>query len=283
MAIKSIDGVGFEFINKVNDTPLNNNIKIADSFLEGIVTDGLKLWADPRYGLSYSGSGTVWYDIGQANYPDFNLYNVPTWNSTTPRNFELDGTTDDIYTPTGSLFFLTGSGGIAVSMWYKFVTTPTFLDTMVSTGYKNFPNAGTTPNSGSGGTFFLDCRNTTQNAVGGFCWGHFRNATSVLTIVNRTHTTGTWYHLCGTTRFQSNTICTMSLYIDGVLAVSNNRTSAVGFNTYNFFSSSLEIGNLSSFNRRPNMQVGQVLYYTKNLTAAEVLQNYSSSMKHYGK
>ena len=37
MAIKSINEIGFELINKVNDTPLNNNIKI-DEILDKLVS-----------------------------------------------------------------------------------------------------------------------------------------------------------------------------------------------------------------------------------------------------
>ena len=285
MAIRSINGVDFANIKNLNESSIGQNVSISNVPIEGIVINGLRYWLDARYGYSYSGSGTTWFDLREyTGSPDMALINTPTWNgSTTPRNFQLDGTTDDMYTtPTGSYFFISQSNGagvsnngITVSIWFKFVTSPTFLDTIFSTGYR-------ATGSTSGISFFMDCRNTTQNAVGGFAYGHLRNNDFPSVIYNKTHTTGTWINMCGTTNFTTPKSASLVLYENAISRVSANRTTPnFTWADYNWFSSSLEIGNLSSFNRRPNIQVGQVLIYNRALTSTEVLQNYSASKDYY--
>jgi hypothetical protein len=285
MAIKSINGVDFTNIRNLNESPIGQNAKISDVPLEGIVTDGLRYWLDARYGYSYSGSGTTWFDLREyTGSPDMGLFNTPTWNgSTTPRNFQLDGTTDDMYTtPTGSYFFISQSNesgasnsGITVSIWFKFVTSPTFLDAIFSTGYR-------TSGSVTGHPLILDYRNNASNNASGFAYGHLRNGDYVVVRYNRTQTTGVWVNMCGTSDFLTPKSASMALYENAVSKVSGIRTTPnFTWKDFNWFSSSLEIGNLSNLGRRPNIQVGQVLIYNRALTSAEVLQNYSASKDYY--
>ena len=286
MAIRSINGVDFANIRNLNESPIGQNVSISDVPIEGIVTDGLRYWLDARYGYSYSGSGTTWFDLREyTGSPDMALVNTPIWSgSGSPRYFELDGTTDGMNTtPTGSYFFISQSGnvgasnsGITVSIWFKFVTSPLFLDTIFASIYQA---SGST----SGASFFMDCRNTTQNAVGGFAYGHLRNSDFASVIYNRTHTTGVWVNMCGTTNFTTPKSASMTLYENAISRISGVRTTPnFTWADFNWISSSFEIGNLSSaFNRRPNIQVGQVLIYNRALTSTEVLQNFSASRDYY--
>lgn len=286
MATKSINGVDFANIRNINESPIGQNVNISNVPIEGIVTDGLRYWLDSRYGYSYSGSGTTWFDLREyTGSPDMSLVNTPTWVGNQDfRYFELDGTTDGMNTtPTGSYFFISQSSGVGasnsgltVSIWFKFVTSPLYLDTIFASIYQS---SGST----SGASFFMDCRNTTQNAVGGFAYGHLRNNDFAGVIYNKTHTTGTWINMCGTSDFITPKSASMALYENAVSKVSGVRTTPnFTWRDFNWISSSFEIGNLSSiFNRRPNIQVGQVLIYNRALTSTEVLNNYKATKGYF--
>lgn len=55
----------------------NDFIIVAD---KNFITEGLTLYLDAGNSLSYSGSGSVWYDVS-GNNNHFNLYNSPTYSS----------------------------------------------------------------------------------------------------------------------------------------------------------------------------------------------------------
>jgi hypothetical protein len=285
MATKSINGVDFANIRNINESSIGQNVNISNVPIEGIVTDGLRYWLDSRYGYSYSGSGTTWFDLREyTGSPDMSLVNTPTWVGNPDfRYFELDGTTDDMYTtPTGSYFFISQSNnigasnsGITVSIWFKFVTSPTFLDAIFSTGYRTSGSTGGHP-------LILDCRNNASSNANGFAYAHLRNNDYVVVRYDKTHANGIWINMCGTSDFLTPKSASMALYENAVSKVSGIRTTPnFTWRDFNWFSSSLEIGNVSNLGRRPNIQVGQVLIYNRALTSTEVLNNYKATKGYF--
>lgn len=243
-----------------------------------VITNGLKLYLDAYNLDSYSGSGSVWYDLSNSAY-NFTIDGA-TWTVASGiRYFELDGVNDKIYgTNTGSLFDIT-STGYTWSMWVYHVTTPSAFDVIINAEY------------GTSGkiTYFIDNRNSTNSNGNGWLFGSYTDTGGQQQTVqyNQTITTGVWRHVCATFTYSSTTTGTLTLYINGSQVVTANKTVTGGLTWTSFNNARRPIigafaepgGSYSRFN---NIRVGEVLQYSRPLTATEVSNNYNSTKSNYG-
>lgn len=211
-----------------------------------IVTDGLVLCLDAANRKSYTGSGTVWNEL--SNNMSAELVNSPTFNSQNNGFFQFvaddfaripNNTTLDTQTPS-------------VEVWIKTNTTNQngfwFEKGTVNTQYSLFQESNN-----------IQWR---QRYVAGLT----TLSTNTATYVN----TSNWYQVVGT--FTSGR---RRLYINGNLVNSDAHTGTMSTN-----SGGMSIGVFGGFSGgrgyhyNGNLAICRV--YNKELTPAEILQNYNA-------
>ena len=243
-----------------------------------VITNGLKLYLDAYNLDSYSGSGSVWYDLSNSGY-NFTNYGATWTTSGSLRYFELDGVNDRIEgTNTTSLFDIT-STGYSWSLWVNHSSAPAAFDVIVNAEYKT---SGKIP-------YFIDNRNNSGTTGNGWLTGSYTDTGGQQQTIqyNQTITTGVWRHVCVTFTYSTTTTGTLTFYINGSQVQTGNKTVTGGLTWASFNNSRRPIigafaepgGTYSRFN---NIKVGEVLQYNRPLSATEVSDNYNATKSNYG-
>lgn len=236
-------------------------IGVIDSGIK-IVTNGLVLWLDAAQGRSYSGSGTAWNDIsGTGN--NLTLTNGPTFSSNNGGVIVFDGT-NDFATRTSPTSIPTNQSAKTMSVW--FYTTNTSNNTQqVFTSHNN---------SGAGGAstqieirFNLNV-SPQRMTIHVSNWGG--NPVVVSTV---TPSANTWYNVAFTTGGSGTT---HRIYING----SQNATATSTLQTGNI--TNIFLATFSGSSEFLTGGVASALYYNRELTATEVLQNYNALKSRFG-
>lgn len=216
-----------------------------------LVTSNLTLHLDPNNSSSYSGSGTTYTDLAGGDN-NITLVGSPTYTSGTPSYFTFNGTNQ----------YGTGSGtGVCPSTAYtKFVWF--YLN-----GYldNNFVS------SGSGGHFMFMGASTNRIYCGHANWNSY-GGTFLDYPSTATFNLSTWYCACLT----FSTTNGMTLYVNGVqdstfTAIKNAHGGDGSTNIAQFSG-----GNLL------NGRLGEILCYSSELSAGQVLQNFNTTKSKYG-
>lgn len=217
---------------------------------QGLVLDGLTMWLDARDPNSYPGSGTTWADLS-GNGADQTLIGSPTYTSGTPSYFSFDGFSQ--YS-TGSVPVLSPS--IYTKMvWFQFNTTGAANNLVSSSDGGHFMYGS--------GTSALWAGNANHPPYS-VSYGAFGSTTSF--------STGVWY--CAAVVFYSPLIY---LYVNGV-------QDAIDI-TYGGTRGGDGSTNLACFDPGGNLlngKIAEVYCYGRNLSAAEILQNYNATKARYG-
>jgi hypothetical protein len=222
------------------------------SYLGGIVRDGLVLDLDAAKLDSYPKFGTTWRDI-TFNQNNGTLVNGPTFNSLNGGSIVFDGTND--YT---SLNFINPYQETVI-VWVKSNTATWNQDGWISSsrrqnGHIIHPNIGTTN-------------------VGVYILNSGAGATLIGTITPSSITQPNMY--CITTNGSNS----HKIYLNGSLVTTNTtpitRTTTPTSQTY-------EIGKDDTVSRYGNGSYYNVLRYNRELSAAEILQNYNATRGRFG-
>lgn len=219
-----------------------------------IVTAGLITYYDASNILSYSGSGSIWFDIS-GNSNNANIFNSPTFTTANGGCFIMNGTNNYI-TPSTSVFNL----NTTQTIWYKWnginqASLLSFLGVTSTNGYGMWMNDGT--NSANVG-----------NKISGLIAANSFNGggvTSSLSSVN-------WSQI---TMIRNISAGLMQFYINGVLDGTGNPFTGITNTTANFL-----LG--QSANPFAAGNLGAVMYYDRALSASEVLQNYNATKTRFG-
>lgn len=217
----------------------------------GLVSDGLTLHIDAGNSSSYSGSGSTWTDIaGTAD--NITLVGSPAYTSGTPSYFTFNGSTQ----------YGTGSGTNVV---------PTTAYTKFVWFYLNGYLDNNLVSSNTGGHFLFMGASTNRIYAGHANWntlgGTYLDYPSTATI-----SLSTWYNAALT----FSTTNGMTLYING----SQDSTYTARKNAH-AGNGSTNIATFSGGNLL-NGRISQVLCYSRELTAGEVLQNYNATKSKFG-
>ena len=242
-----------------------------------VITNGLKLYLDAYNLDSYSGSGSVWYDLSNSAY-NFTIDGA-TWTVASGiRYFELDGVNDKIYGTNFTGLFDTTTSGWTWSMWVNHATAPQFLDVLVNSEFLTVGRM----------SYYFDNRSTTNTGngwrIGSYTDTGFQDKGVTF---NQTITANVWRHACVTFTYTTSTTGTFTIYINGSQVASSAQTVSGGLTWASFNSSRRPIigafaepgGTYGRFN---NIRVGEVLQYSRTLTATEVSDNYNSTKSNYG-
>ena len=224
------------------------------------VTSGLVLNLDAGNPASYPGSGTTWSDIS-GNGNNGTLVNGPTYSTANGGSIVFDGTNDEVTTTTTS----PNIENFSIGAWFK---------TSTAAGKKII--GFETNQTGTGSTAWD--RHIYIGSDGKLYFGLYDGALKVATSP-LTYTDNTWHYVVGT---YGNEGTTMRLYVDGVSVATNTASSLVqNFNGYwricgyktNFWPNATD-GYFTG-------SISNVVVYNRGITAAEVLQNYNSTIERF--
>lgn len=216
-----------------------------------IIRNGLVLALDAADRNSYAGSGTAWKDLSGNAY-NGTLINGPTFDSANGGSIVYDGIDD--YINMGNILNLPSSD-ISGFSWVNITTLKNYtaiIDKLASTGnYRLHVMLD--------GTLQLGVRNSagTYQAI----------AAGSIQI-------GRWYYLGFTL---NNTTRLANTYINGI-----NSTSGTFTIDRNSTSDNLLLGYTTNNTTYSNMKQATVSIYNRELSAAEVVQNYSATKSRFG-
>ena len=219
------------------------------------VTSGLVLNLDAGNPASYPGSGTTWTDLS-GNGNNGTLVNGPTYSSANGGSIVFDGTNDEVTTTTQ----FTNPQTFSIGAWFK---------TSTASGNKiiGFENAQT-----GTGSFQFD-RHIWIGTDGKLNFGIYSGG-GVIATSPLTYADNTWHYVIATYGGEGTT---MRLYVDGASVATASAASAAAYNGY------WRIGAYQSWGLSGyfpgSISLAQV--YNRGITAAEVLQNYNSTIERF--
>lgn len=214
-----------------------------------IVTTGLIAYYDAGNNVSYSGTGSIWYDIS-GNTLNANLINNPVYSSLNGGNFIIEKVFNNYVTIPHNVLFNFPTG-MTISVWVK---TTNAVDGYLATKGENsfFFCIGPTGTTSGKASLFL------QGTSGSW-------AQSATTI-----STGNWVNISVTWNGTSTIF-----YVNGAIDSTSTRpgTMATGTSPVYFCwrNTPLLNGNIAIY-----------MFYNRALTASEILQNYNSKKARYG-
>ena len=215
------------------------------------VTSGLVLYLDANNTNSYPGSGTTWTNLS-GNGGSGTLTNGPTFSAANGGSILFDGTNDYFTFPTSGLITNT----ISMDIWFNLNSSKTYsalIGSNVTEKYEMLTKNGSSIEVGLQGSNYMQYNNIlslntwiniTVTAVNGIQWKMYKNG---VYLGSPATFTGTW-QVTGT-------------------SISNFDLGRIRNDVATFAFS----GNISS-----------VKVYNKELTAAEVLQNYNVTKGRFG-
>jgi hypothetical protein len=210
-----------------------------------IVTNGLTLKLDASNTQSYSGSGSIWYDLAETQQ-NITLIGSPIYTSSSPSYFTFDGSTQR-GSGTGAVL---SSTSYTKSIWF----------------YVNTYQDNNLISSADGGHFmYMYSENKIYS-------GHANWPSYIAYPSTGTISLNTWYNVTLT----FNTTDGMTLYINGVQdsTYTANKAAYSGDSSVNIAA----FGTGNFFNGR----ISKVYCYNRSLTSAEVLQNYNVDKSQFG-
>ena len=231
----------------------------------GIVSRGLIVYLDAANTKSYPGSGTTWTDlvIGTKGV----LTNGPTFNSNNSGGIILDGV-DDTYSISGISL---GTGALTLDCWFTYYSHSLYLPSICHAGdYWSGDSQtgwGFGQNGGQASYQFQMAELNQRNSV---------------TLSSMTH--GTTYNFTGT-RTISGRQQILKGYVNGVLVGTTTGNTIFNLSTSSYFpgyNPTLLTSKQYSYTGPPPAKIYNIKVYTRDLSAAEILQNFNSSRARFG-
>jgi serralysin len=238
-------------------------VAITVTELPVIVSSSLELYLDAANSSSYPGTGTTWYDLSP-NSNDVTLTSGPTFSTGSGGTFYFDGIND--YGVTANNIGFSGDVEATLSIW---INMPSIAggswNDAISFGNPYVARAGmgifvNSPAGGSGGV------------AAGFFTGQNPYATSVFSANN-------WYNVVFTKAAGAVNATNAKIYINGSQVTLN--FSGISATAPNFTNTPLYLGKDTANQMYPGY-IAQTMVYSKELTSAEVLQNYNATKSRFG-
>jgi hypothetical protein len=242
----------------------NASIKNATISPRIVYDSSLVLAIDPANPVSYSGSGVTSNNLITSDI--FTLTNGAGFDSSNSGVFTFDGTND--YTESNASISYSLANGFTLMQWVKL------------------------NNTYAGGTYSQNASDATNNYINFYFGGTAKLRWEVHGGGNSIFSSSdvplnTWTLLTGTMSTLSNIRGgpsdiygdgTASIYLNGVLngtpatrAASPSTNTKINLGAY-----------IGPTNYYSNSSIGQTLFYTRELSAAEILQNYNALRYRYG-
>lgn len=233
-----------------------------------IVVDGLVYYVDAGLTTSYPGSGTSWNDTS-GNGLTNDLQNGTSYNSNNGGYMNFDGVDDKVQGPDSSLVDFTPTDNFSLETFCYAAATNNMIPIVerywwATEGKGGFGIRLTNYGGQTPPVFFI------TGVVPGV--GQSDYGVSAPTVWSP----NTWYHIVGT----KNSSGVMKIYINGSLANTNNTNNIIPLTSIGY---PLMIG--ARGDTRDQYAVSRipiVRIYRKELSAAEVLQNFNAQKSRFG-
>lgn len=221
-----------------------------------IARDGLVLHLDAANVKSYPGSGSTWKDLsGYGN--DGTLVADTSFSSDNKGTMNFDGTGDYVAVSASSSINMVADQPVTISYWMYLNQTAAERSTFIGPVNKNYFGRSyghlISPSTG-GFLLYTDDDNSIE--------------ASSSTVISKNK----WYHVCSV-----YTTTKISLYLDGELDTESSGTFSLTVDTNTLF-----IGSGSSSGYYLNGKMPIVQLYNRELSAAEILQNFNATRDRYG-
>lgn len=226
-----------------------------DNLVPSIATNGLVLHLDAGDSASYPGSGTTWYDLS-GNGDNLSLVNGPTYDSSNGGSIVFDGVNDYAWN-TSTTYSSAGATSYSASIWININSSTSGVDTRFFwRGHYNI---------------------LMYKASGNALRAYIRtqaNGTANLALAPSSYSFDSWI----------NMTCTFGggifkYYVNSVLINSSN----IGGSIINDASNRVELGAKGSQNIfHTNCKISSVLEYNRELSQAEITENFNAHRGRYG-
>jgi len=233
-----------------------SNMTVLNSNYPQIVTNGLALNLDAGFVSSYPKTGTTWTDLS-GNGINGTLVNGPTFDSSNYGSIVFDGVNDVSTLPINTFT----SGSPQNGTFILKLKTPPFDTTAQVIFFRD---------GGSTGNLIYFYRNAGW-ATNTYAWLIYSNAGA--NILYDVYLPDQWYETALTFDSQGN----VKTYIDGVLR--DSEVWDAGATSWNRSGSILPNLRCSSPGGPGNIQ--RFMYYTRALSASEILQNYNAGLQRF--
>ncbi|MEI7917905.1 MAG: LamG-like jellyroll fold domain-containing protein [Candidatus Saccharibacteria bacterium] len=233
----------------------------------GTISDGLIFSIDAGNTVSYSGTGTTLVDVS-GNGNNCTLVNGVGYASANNGSLLFDGTNDYVDCGVNKIQpYLSNKTAVSISSWMKNSNVPAAtvqgnLSIYIPIGSYTFA--------------LLDMYGSNIRA------GGRSTSTDTYQSADTSYTaTNTWVNLVGVFNYTAKTI---SIYINGVLAVQQTVTFGSNTSVFGSIAQSTQIGALTSDPTITYMNgnLSNVSVYNKQLSSAEILQNFNALKGRYG-
>jgi len=239
-----------------------------------IVTDGLQLHLDAGNTNSYPGTGTTWYDLSGNGYNG--QISGPTYDTSNGGIFHFDGVSGGIEIPRNHLY--QAGDEISVEAWIN-------ADNINDESYQAFFSIGGDASTSRDRMFQV--RVAEYNGFPGHVDVLYRDSVNttwqILKTTNTPIVNSTWYHVVSTYTYGNGS--SWKIYVNGVAQSTIFWSGNGNANPIQPVDTSIYIG-LGEDGGFPNEawlgKIGKVGLYHKNLTAAEVLQNFNATKNRFG-
>ena len=231
-----------------------------------IVTDGLVFYVDAGNDNSYPGSGTTWTDL--INGFGGTLTNGSSYIANNGGFIDFDGSNDYVTTNYSSLFSDI-NGGMSINFWIK--TTATARQSVLGAFNDGFT---------TGGRVYLNSDNNGQSdtSSGKIAWWCRDNSNDKLTFTSDSNVRdGSWHNVAITISGTSSS--DVKVYQDSVSKTVSIGTSDFDKTNVSALTHYVWLGaenNRGSVNQPFDGSLACVSFYSKVLSASEVLQNYNA-------
>lgn len=218
---------------------------MSTSYGPGIITDALEVHLDAANTKSYPLDGSTWYDLSGSSY-DSSLYGGSSYDSSYKGNIEFNGT--DGYTNVPDLGI---TGPATIDFW--------FYANILTNGMRPLSNIDDT--KGTSGTMGLQFTSSTIQVWAG-AWHTLSD-----TILD-----STWYNFV----MVFDNLGSSAILTPYLNARATNYPSTQTFNLWKMGIGSRYVFNGGVFGSFFNGKVSNFKLYSKDLSEAEILQNYNA-------
>jgi hypothetical protein len=247
-----------------------SNYVCVNSDYEGIVTNGLVMNVDAGFIPSYPTNGTTWYDLSYGG-TNVTLINGPTYNSSNNGSIVFDGGDDSSVNYSPNLSSASGTKTVLCWCWPD--------STGPSNQYTGLVSWGGRGNDNPSSSLLLSLNtNASTWYVGSAYW--YNDYVPDTLSVNK----NAWNMVGIIARQQSvpnSNNTTLICGNSGGLNYSTGNSSDVN-RSINTLNVNLAIGSTDIVNRAFKGRIANVLIYNRELTTAEILQNFNAQKSRFG-
>jgi len=226
------------------------------------ITSGSLIYLDANNTTSYPGSGATWFDLSPNGY-NATLQNSPTFNSTSPKNFQFNGTTQ-----TGTFAGISSGSNASNFTWGGWVAP------LTGSVARHIFSRGR--DSGGGGEWNLGLFKDTANKIAAQAVLTTPSVTAPIATAPNAITNNAWIQIFGVLTQGSS----LKLYINGALQTTttatgtNLRNSTTGWRMAEQFQVETDL--------RFNGRISTMNVYNRALSDTEILQNFDATKERYG-